>query len=93
MPPVTFYFDVGSPYACLAAERMERVLARRRGGVAARPARGAVQAHRAQLVGARRSRRRQSGMAEVEARARVTACRRCAGPTRGRGITCSRCAR
>lgn len=26
MPPATFYFDVGSPYAYLAAERVDRVL-------------------------------------------------------------------
>ena len=26
MPPVIFYFDVGSPYAYLAAERLERVM-------------------------------------------------------------------
>ena len=27
MPTTTFYFDIGSPYAYLAAERLERVLA------------------------------------------------------------------
>jgi 2-hydroxychromene-2-carboxylate isomerase len=28
VPPITFYFDVGSPYAYLAAERLERALPR-----------------------------------------------------------------
>jgi 2-hydroxychromene-2-carboxylate isomerase len=69
VPPVTFYFDVGSPYAYLAAERAERVLP------------GPVQWQPVLLGGlfkltGRSSwalgdyRRRQRGMAEIERRAR-----------------------
>jgi 2-hydroxychromene-2-carboxylate isomerase len=69
MPRVTFYFDLGSPYAYLAAERLDTFLP---GGVEWRPV----------LLGglfklAGRSswalgdyRRRQAGMAEIERRAR-----------------------
>ena len=69
MPPVTFYFDVGSPYAYLGAERVEGVLS------------GAVRWQPVLLGGlfkltGRSSwalgdyRRRQRGMAEIERRAR-----------------------
>lgn len=69
MPRVTFYFDLGSPYAYLAAERLDTLLP---GGVEWQPV----------LLGAlfklagRSSwalgdyRRRQAGMAEIERRAR-----------------------
>ena len=55
MRDVTFYFDVGSPYAYLAAERA-RNADPGAGHVAAGPARGTVQADRPQLLGARRPR-------------------------------------
>lgn len=69
MPPVTFYFDVGSPYAYLAAERLETVLPA--------PARWqpVLLGGLFKLTG-RSSwalgdyRRRQIGMAEIERRAR-----------------------
>ncbi len=69
MPPVTFYFDVGSPYAYLAAERAERVLP---GPVHWQPV---LLGGLFKLTG-RSSwalgdyRRRQRGMAEIERRAR-----------------------
>jgi 2-hydroxychromene-2-carboxylate isomerase len=69
MPSVTFYFDLGSPYAYLAAERLDTLVP------------GAVEWQPVLLGGlfklAGRSswalgdyRRRQSGMAEIERRAR-----------------------
>jgi 2-hydroxychromene-2-carboxylate isomerase len=69
VPPATFYFDVGSPYAYLAAERVERMLPE--------PARWqpVLLGGLFKLTG-RSSwalgdyRRRQSGMAEIERRAR-----------------------
>ncbi len=69
MPPVTFFFDVGSPYAYLAAERAERVLP---GPVHWQPV---LLGGLFKLTG-RSSwalgdyRRRQRGMAEIERRAR-----------------------
>jgi 2-hydroxychromene-2-carboxylate isomerase len=69
VPVATFYFDVGSPYAYLAAERLERVLP---GDVHWQPV---LLGGLFKLTG-RSSwalgdyRRRQSGMAEIERRAR-----------------------
>ncbi len=69
MPPTTFYFDVGSPYAYLAAERLERVLP---GPITWQPV---LLGGLFKLTG-RSSwalgdyRRRQSGMAGIERRAR-----------------------
>ena len=69
MPPTTFYFDVGSPYAYLAAERAERVLPGRcswqpvlLGGLFKLTGRSSW------ALGDYR--RRQRGMAEIERRAR-----------------------
>jgi 2-hydroxychromene-2-carboxylate isomerase len=69
MTPITFYFDVGSPYAYLAAERLERVLP---GAVSWQPV---LLGGLFKLTG-RSSwalgdyERRQRGMAEIERRAR-----------------------
>jgi len=69
VPPVTFYFDIGSPYAYLAAERVSRVLP---GVVVWQPV---LLGGLFKLTG-RSSwalgdyRRRQRGMAEIERRAR-----------------------
>ena len=52
-PPITFYFDLGSPFAYLAAERLQHAAPRAR-ALAAGPARRTVQADRPQLLGARR---------------------------------------
>jgi len=69
MPPVTFYFDVGSPYAYLAAERIARVLPE--------PARWqpVLLGGLFKLTGRNSwalgdDRRRQTGVAEIERRAR-----------------------
>jgi 2-hydroxychromene-2-carboxylate isomerase len=69
VPPTTFYFDIGSPYAYLAAERLERVLP---GPVSWQPV---LLGGLFKLTG-RSSwalgdyRRRQSGMVGIERRAR-----------------------
>jgi len=69
VPPVTFYFDVGSPYAYLAAERVESVLP-------APPTWQPVLLGGLFKLAGRSSwalgdyRRRQRGMAEIERRAR-----------------------
>ena len=69
MPPITFYFDVGSPYAYLGAERLDQVLP---GPVRWQPV---LLGGLFKLTG-RSSwalgdyRRRQRGMAEIERRAR-----------------------
>jgi len=80
MPELTFYFDLGSPYAYLAAERLDGLLADRRGADAAGPEVRVT--WQPVLLGAlfkltgRSSwalgdyERRQRGMAEVERRAR-----------------------
>jgi 2-hydroxychromene-2-carboxylate isomerase len=69
MPPLTFYFDVGSPYAYLAAERIRRVLTEPirwqpvlLGGLFKLTGRSSW------ALGDYR--RRQTGMAEIERRAR-----------------------
>jgi len=70
MPPITFYFDLGSPYAYLSAERLETVLGTSvvwqpilLGGLFAANGRGSWA-----LAG---DVSRQAGIAEVERRARA----------------------
>jgi 2-hydroxychromene-2-carboxylate isomerase len=69
MPQVTFYFDLGSPYAFLAAERLTSVLTE---PVAWQPLSlgGLFKANGRSSWALGDHRRRQTGMAEVERRAR-----------------------
>jgi 2-hydroxychromene-2-carboxylate isomerase len=69
MPQVTFYFDLGSPYAYLTAERLERVLP---DPVAWQPLSlgGLFKANGRSSWALGDPERRQAGMAEVERRAR-----------------------
>jgi 2-hydroxychromene-2-carboxylate isomerase len=69
MPQVTFYFDLGSPYAFLAAERLTSVLTE---PVAWQPLSlgGLFKANGRSSWALGHHRRRQTGMAEVERRAR-----------------------
>ena len=68
MPQVTFYFDLGSPYAYLAAERLERVLPE---PIAWQPLSlgGLFKANGRSSWALGDHQRRQAGMAEVERRA------------------------
>jgi len=70
MPKVTFYFDVGSPYAYLAAERMHTLLPE---PVAWQPVLfgGLFKATGRSSWALGDYRRRQAGMAEIERRART----------------------
>ena len=88
-----FYYDLGSPYAYLAAERVNAPVRRGRGRaarVAADSARRPVQAVRPRLVGQRPRPRRGDARGRAPAR-RPTGCPRSAGPTRGRRTHSSRC--
>jgi 2-hydroxychromene-2-carboxylate isomerase len=69
MSQVTFYFDLGSPYAYLAAERLERVLPQ---PIAWQPLSlgGLFKANGRSSWALGGPERRQAGMAEVERRAR-----------------------
>jgi len=69
MPRVTFYFDLGSPYAYLAAERLDTLLAE---PVEWQPVLlgGLFRATGRSSWALGEDRRRQAGMAEVERRAR-----------------------
>jgi 2-hydroxychromene-2-carboxylate isomerase len=73
MPPPTFYFDLGSPYAYLAAERLSRVLGEEMAGrVRWQPLSlgGLFKANGRSSWALGDPQRRQAGMAEVERRAR-----------------------
>ena len=85
----TFYYDLGSPYAYLAAERINDGAAGA-AGLAADPARRHLAAERRPLVG--RDRRARGGHAPRSSGAPPsTGSCRSAGPTRGRATSLSRC--